>query len=467
VNASAQPVASLPDHRLAKKVAELPFTDLGNAKRLVKVHGQDLRYSPFGWLVWDGRRWRSDGDGAVMRRMHDTVASMRTEAANLGAKGDELWKHANKSESDQRLSAAVRQAQHLEAVLIPAVELDAHPYRLTALNGTVDLTTGELQAHSRGDLLTKLAPVEYDAGAVDPRWERFIGQTTGGDAELAGFLQRAAGYSLTGDTGEEVLFLAHGPAATGKSTLLETLKATLGEMAVTADFETFLKRRDGGGPRNGIAQLAGARFVASIEVDEGRELAEALVKTITGGDTVRGSFMYRDSFEFVPAFKLWLAANHAPAVSDDDDAIWRRIVRVPFDNQVPPGERDRTLKAHLRQPNAAVLAWMVEGCLAWQERGLDVPESVTAATETYRDAMDPLAEFLDQRCTLDPRASVPKAALHAAYEAWAREQGVEPVSRQVLGKRLARAGAETGRAYVNGKRVWIWRGLTLREATDA
>ena len=451
----------------AKRLVDLPPTDYGNAERLVHQHAQDLRFAPgIGWLVWDGRRWARDQDGAVMRRAKATVRTMREEAAKLGEKGDDLWKHAQRSEGHARLGAAIALAESEEAVLVRAEGLDADPYLLTVLNGTINLKTGELHEHDRSDLITKLAPVKYDPNALDERWEHFLHQATAGDVELAGFLQRAAGYSLTGDTGEEVLFLAHGPAATGKSTFLEALKAALGDYATTADFETFLQRQGGGGPRSGIAQLAGARLVVSIEVDQGRRLAEALVKTITGGDTVRGSFLYHDSFEFMPAFKLWLAANHAPQVSDADDAIWRRILRLPFEQQVPPEGRDRTLKTHLREPSAAVLAWAVRGCLAWQQQGLDAPDTVQRATADLREAMDPLADFLEERCVLEQGAQVPSGDLYSAYQRWAGDTRVrDPLTQKELAERLRSRPIEQSRPYVDGRRTRVWSGIALRGST--
>ena len=163
--------------------------------------------------------------------------------------------------------------------------------------------------------------------------------------------------------GEEVLFLVHGPAATSKSTIIEAIKTTLGDYAQTSDFETFVKRRDAGGPRNDIARLAGSRLVVSIEVDEGKQLAEGLVKTITGGDTVTARYLYHESFEFKPAFKLWLVANHAPKVDPDDDAMWRRIHLIPMVCQVPAHSRDPKIKAHLRDPTLAgpaILQWLLK-----------------------------------------------------------------------------------------------------------
>jgi putative DNA primase/helicase len=261
-----------------------------------------------------------------------------------------------------------------------------------------------------------------------------------------------------------VLFMVLGPGATGKSTFLEAIKAVLGGYARTADFETFLKRRDAGGPRNDIARLAGARLVVSIEVDEGKRLAEGLVKMITGGDKVSARFLYQESFEFDPTFKLWLAANHAPIVRDDDDALWRRILRVPFDHVVPKAERDPTVKARLKNPataGPAILAWLVRGCLAWQREGLGVPPAVESATAAYREEMDLIADFLADRCEVDSGATVRAEELQRTYQEWARAVG----SHALGAKRFAAALENHGFEPQRDKRGRFWVGLRIGRGT--
>jgi len=438
-------------------------TDLGNAERLVAAHGRDLRHaSGLGWHAWGGRRWRRDSDGEVERRMKATVRAIYPETAILDTPDERaaLAKWAAKSESEARIRAAISLARTEREVIAEPAALDAKPYLLNVENGTIDLSTGELREHQREDLLTKLAPVRYDPAANDPAWDVFLERTTGGDPDLSAFLRRVAGYTLTGDTGEEKLFFAHGQEATGKSTLFEALKAMLGDYAATADFETFVAKHGDAGPRADIARLAGARLVVSLEVDEGKRLAEGLVKQLTGGDTVAARFLYREAFEFRPAFKLWLAANARPRVSADDGAIWRRIVQVPFTEQVPEHERDPRLKAHLKTDagaRSAILAWAVRGCLEWQRDGLRVPERVRDYTADYRAENDPVAEWLEARCELEPAATTTAGELRASYEKWTEQNGDRPISAKALGHALRGRGCE--RVKVNGERGW--RGIAL------
>jgi putative DNA primase/helicase len=440
-------------------------TDFSNAERLVARHGNDLRFVPnLGWLVWDGKRWSRDLTGEVQRRAKESIRHLHTEALDIedGRDRRDWAKWALISESETRLRAAVKLAETEEPVVVTADRLDNDPMLLTVANGTVDLRSGLLREARRDDLITKLAPVTYRMGASSAVWDRFLASATGDDVELQAFLQRAAGYTLTGRTSEEVMFLIHGAGATGKSTFLEALISVLGDYAATADFETFLKRPGAGGVRNDVARLQGKRMVVSLEVDEDRALSEGLVKALTGGDRVTARFLYQEAFEFQPQFTLWLAVNHAPKVSHTDEGMWRRIRRVPFDHVVPSSQRDPALKAALRDPNdvgSAILAWAVEGCLAWQRSGLGSARAVKKSTERYRHDMDPLAPFIDKYCVLTGSAWTTAEDLRTSYEGWCRNVGADVLTVREFAELLRRRGCEQGKRYVKGKQARIWQGI--------
>ena len=446
------------------------WTEYGNAERLVERHGHDLRHSSgFGWLVWDGACWRQDSDGAAVRRMKDTVRAMWAELPEIenGNLQKSFFGFIRSSENERRLASALRLAESEAAVVCGPDELDADPYLLTVANGTLDLRRGDLRPHAREDLIAKCSPVEYRPGARSRLWERFLQTVTGGDQELVGFLQRAAGYSLSGDTGEEKLFFAHGPAATGKSSFLEAVKAVLGDYATTTDFETLLKRKGDRGIPNDIARLAGTRLVLSIEVEDGKQLASGLVKTLTGGDTVVARYLRQEFFEFQPRFKLWLAANERPRVSASDTGIWRRIVQVPFTEAIPEARRDPTVKKRLRneaEVQQAILAWAVEGCLAWQQDGLRIPERVRDYTEEYRQENDALADFFDECCLFEPDARVSRARLRTVYGHWAQRRFQKPWSAKAFADELKRRGVTDG-GKLNGDRAW--QGIRLTDKAEA
>ena len=215
------------------------------------------------------------------------------------------------------------------------------------------------------------------------------------------------------------------------------------------------------GPRNDIARLAGSRIVVSLEMQDGKALAEALVCQLVGGDTVTARFLYRESFEFLPSFTLWLVANHRPSVSSIDSPVWRRILLIPFDQAIPPGERDPQVKARLRDPEyagSAILAWIVEGALRWQKEGLNPPPPVLELTEEYRQASDPLKDFIAERCVLDPAASASGSELWTAYSEWFEASG----ERSRLGRNQfldALKARGLRRHHTSAARSWIGIGL--------
>ena len=446
-------------------------SDMGNAERFASHFAADAKYvSTWGaWHLWRNTHWRRDDTDESVRLAKRAVRLILDEARHEqdDNRRAALAKWAGSSESATKIDAMLRLAQSEPGIALPPEAFDADPWLFNCLNGTIDLRTGKLRPHSRDDLITKISPVEFDPEARSETWERFLHDSTGGDCELASFLQRSIGYAMTGLTSEERFWFIHGPGASGKSTFIESVKATFGDYAVTADFESFLARHNsGGGARGDLARLAGARFVTSIEVDDGRRLAEGLVKQLTGGDAIACRRLYEGEFEYRPQFSLWLVANHRPKVRHDDDAIWRRVLLTPFDRAVPEAQRDPDLKACLidvDRSGAAILTWAVQGCLAWQRDGLRVPAAVRAATDRYRGDMDPLGDFYADCCTFGPNESTYQSVLLTAYRKWAETAGVQhPLNRKTIGPALeAHGGFEVGVCAVT-RRI-TWRGISLRE----
>jgi putative DNA primase/helicase len=451
------------------------LTDAGNGERFAAQHGDKVRYcwSWGKWLYYDGKRWNIEiGAEKANHLAVRTARSIAREADDLAhdERGNYLkWSH--QSESTTRLTGMLQAARAVRPIAAYGSQFDTNTWLLNCLNGTVDLKTGELRPHNPNDMITKLAPTQHDPQARLKMWDDFLGTATGDDASLREFLQVAIGYGTTGSTAEEKLFFIHGPTASGKSTFLEAVKATLGDYAQTANFESFLQRQQIGGVRNDIAKLNGARMVISIELEEGKRLAEGLVKMLTGGDTVSARFLYKEEFEFVPQFKLWLAANDAPKVNDNDEALWRRILRVPFENEIPKEDRDPKVKAILRDTKAAgpaILAWIVEGCLKWQQKGLVVPESIEGSTEEYRQSQDPLRDFFDDECEFDSEAYVPVTELRAAYEQWAKDNGARytlgprEFNKRLESKNCERLPKRIPNEFGTEKPTKCWRGVTLK-----
>jgi putative DNA primase/helicase len=440
---------------------DLNLTDVGNAERLVARHGRDLRYChPWGrWLVWDGRRWADDATGEAVRRTKETLRYLAASANEIEDDGarKRLLKFALESEKDARLRAALALAQSEHGIPVLPDELDSDTWLLNVANGTLELRTGELRPHDRADLITKLAPAQFDPDARSPLWESALERWFARDEELVEFVQRLVGYSLAGTTREQLLLLLYGPGENGKSSFVTTMLELLGDYAQQTPTSTFLDRRGDSIP-NDLARLRGARLVAAAETGESRRLNEALVKQMTGGDRISARFMRGEFFEFMPAFTPWLATNHKPEIRGTDHAIWRRIRLVPFTVTIGSKERDLELQEKLRGELDGILAWAVRGCLDWQIDGLPIPAAVEEATAEYRAEMDVVGRFLEDCCRSSEGAEVTSAALFNRYGYWCTANGEEPLSQKALAGRLSDRGFVNRRA-AKGRRIWV--GLEL------
>lgn len=431
------------------------LTDAGNAQRFVAQHRNHIRYvhAWSKWIVWDGSRWQSDDTGEIYRLALKTIRGMYADAAEIedAKERKRLVDHARKSESKQRIEGMISLAENL--VPIRPDDLDTDTMLFNVVNGTIDLRTGKLRAHNPDDFITKKSTIHYDPNAGYPNFERFLNEILDSDQELADFVQRLAGYSLTGDTREQILVFAYGTGQNGKTTLLNTLLALLGEYGMQTPTETLLIRRTEGIP-NDIARLRGARLVAATEVEENRRLSEALVKQLTGGDRISARFMRGEWFDFTPTFKILLATNHKPVIRGTDHAIWRRIRLIPFTVTIPDERKDPKLPKTLLKELSGILNWALAGCLAWLRDGLSMPARVEQATSAYRSEMDVLADWLQDRCVIEPDAECYSGDLYQSYKAWCDAAGEKPKSQKWLAMRLSERGFQTTKGS-KGKRKWI------------
>jgi putative DNA primase/helicase len=363
------------------------LTDKGDGRRVVKRHGKDLHYChPWkSWHVWDNVRWARDMTGEALRRVQETQDDLyaRTTAV-LKALGqddekDEALKarkavlratlaHVLKWEDWRRTTASLAHAQSEPGVAVLPEDFDRDPWAFNVLNGTLDLRTGKLRPHQRQDLITKLAPVEFHEEATCPLWEDCLERWMSGNRLLIKYLQRVIGYSLTGDVGKEQLWFLHGSGANGKSKFLGAILAMMGDYAMQAVSELLMQKSHESHPTE-RADLCGRRFVATIETEEGKRMAESLMKQLTGGDRMRARAMRQDFFEFPQTWKIFLAANHKPVIRGTDLATWRRIKLVPFNVTIPEAERDEGLAHKLKNERPGVLSWAVAGCVEIHRAG--------------------------------------------------------------------------------------------------
>lgn len=447
------------------------LTDLGNSQRFLAAYSQDLRfvYKWKKWMVWDGKRWQVDTSGEVERRAKKTVRMIHEEAAGVSdhKRKDELIKHARKSESAERLRAMVEISK--SDLAIDPEDLDRNPMLLNVINGTLDLETGELREHRREDYITKLAPVEYNPEAECPNWGEHLTRIFNGNQDLISFFRMAFGYSLTARTDADCLFISWGSGANGKTVTHEIFAKILGDYAMRIPSETFLVKPHGGIP-NDIARLRGARFVFASEMEEGKKLAESLIKDFTGGDTVTARFLYGEFFEFKPTGKIWLATNHKPGIEGTDMGIWRRIRLIPFTVTIPEEERipRSEFEALMMAEASGILAWAVKGCLKLIENGflLPIPEEVKKATENYRNEMDILGEFLGECCIQGPDFKARVSDLYQEYEKYCNATKEKPISKRTFSLKMLEKGF-TQRKGTKGVRIWVGIGIVDATREDA
>lgn len=331
-------------------------------------------------------------------------------------------------------------------------------------NGTLDLATCQLRPHDPADYLTKLSPVTYDPDATAPTWDRFIGrifQTADGHErpELSEYVQRACGYSITGDVGGQCLMILHGNGRNGKTTFLNVLKHVWGdgEYGITARPELLVKTREKTNSED-EAILFGVRLAVCSETNDGQRFDESTVKRLCGGGKIRARRLYENSFEFEATHKLWMDCNHLPRIGGTDLGIWRRIKLLPFQATIAEGETDPNLEAKLTAETPGILNWILAGLRNWKANGLKEPPQVLQANEEYRSENDTIQQFLNDCTREEPEGRVVPAALYGAYRKWCEDNGHQyPLSLPQLAVKLKSKKYENRKS--NGIRSW--RGFSL------
>ena len=438
----------------------LQFTDTTNAYRLLAKHGNSIRYNAVWkkWLVWQDTHWAID-DGYLIHDLGLKIVRDFYEELLKTAdyrKRIDIEKHAMQSESVRRRKALIEAASWIPELNVKSEELDNDPWLLNVKNGTIDLRSRELKEHSPQDLITRVANVHYDKEADCPIWRRFLLEIMNYDMDLLNFLQSVAGWAITGDTSEQMMFIMFGTGANGKSTFLNTIMNLMGEYAAATPTQTFMKKTND--QTNDLARLRGTRLVTTTETEQGKRLSEPLIKQITGNDRITARFLYGEYFSFVPTFKIFMATNHKPILKGTDHGIWRRIRLLPFTQRIPEDKQDKRLEEKLRLEGPGILNWLLEGVEKWMEIGLVAPIAVKAATEEYRAEMDVIGDFLKDRCVLTEGKAVKARELFRLYNEWCAENNERCCTERYFGLRLKEMGISQKRTSQG--RYWI--GLTVQ-----
>lgn len=423
------------------------LTDAHAAELLAERAGGHLRYDQEGqeWRHWDGVSWPVDLVGARQTAVVELAHRIARHA--LSVPDLELRKrvtaYALRLESRRGTDNCLELAKHKTGIAVKTDVWDRDAWLLNTPTGCIDLHSGRRRPARAGDLCRLVTGARFDPTAKAPRWLQFLNELFPNDPTLVDYLQRWFGYCLTGDVSEQVFVLLLGTGANGKSCLLDVLNCILGGYAYVAPFSTFLRQRNGGGGGASpeLVVLAGRRLITASESCEADQLDEARIKSLTGGDSITARDLYRGYDSFAPTGKITLAANHRPQVTDDSQAFWRRCQVVPFQQSFTGDRADRTLIEQLKAEASGILNWLVAGCLAWQQRGLEPPPAVVLANTAYRAANDPLAGFLADCSDKDagPAEWVLVRDAHAVYRWWARREGLgdrDQLGRRAFGERL-------------------------------
>lgn len=444
------------------------LTDDGNSNRFVRTYGDNYRFVEDlgGWHRWTDIGWVRVSENIVKRTMLEIPKIILEDAKRVPdvTTRQRFRRFSLESESNARVSSALNLAKTHPTIFKTSDEFDSHPEQIACMNGMLDLRTGEIRRFGRDDLFTKNTGVVYDPDFTLKAWDDFLLTATDGDDELIRYLQMAAGYTLTGLTKEECFFILSGPTASGKSTYLDGLVAAMGSYHDTTPAETFMQKYGAQtAGREEFVKFAGTRLIVTSELPEGKRFDDSLIKRLTGGDRISARLLYSESFNFKPQFKLWMATNHDPVTQDD--AMFRRIKRVPFSHTIPVDKRDGNLKPLIADPEVggrAVLAWAVKGAQEYLKEGrLVTPHSVQMSTDRYRQEQDMFTQFIQEVLERHTGSVVKLTEAYARYKIWAQDANEHPLRRPQFVQKLAEQSIEVGGA-TNTQRVL----LNVRIRTD-
>jgi putative DNA primase/helicase len=377
------------------------------------------------WLRWDGGRWVRERRKLAFHYARHMARSANFKEETGPAKASTAAGVEKFAQADPRHSTVNE-------------DWDRDHWLLATSGGTVDLRTGNQRPAARWDFITRQTAVTpAHRGTPTPLWDGFLAEATRGDQELIDYVQRMAGYCLTGDVSEHALFFIYGAGGNGKGVFINTLTKIFADYVTVSSMETFAASKSDHHPTD-LAMLRGARLVTAQETEEGRAWNETRIKALTGGDPITGRFMRQDFFTFNPTFKLIIAGNHKPILRSVDDANRRRLNIIPFINK--PTVVDKQLPEKLKAEWPGILRWCIDGCMQWQAQGLNPPEVVRDATETYFDEQDLLGQWVEEHCEVGPGKSDTKASLYGSWKIYCEQNGDNPGGSKAFTQALKKAG---------------------------
>lgn len=427
-----------------KKDKEYPirsYDDTGNADRFIDRYGHLYKHSYITnkFYIYDGQKWKVDDRGAIRKLIDEMIENIKNEKVLHSEDVTEeeareaFQKYYKKTRGTQSKKNIMNELMHRKTVTPD--EFDKDDMLLNVANGYIDLTSRELYKHDINRMFSQIANTDYSEKMQPSVWLDFLNDIFAGDKAIIRYIQKALGYSLTGSTREQVMFILFGKGRNGKSIFVETIAEILGDYSNNMQAKSLMVKKNDN-VNTDIARLSKARFVTSSEPNEGFRFDEGLIKQITGGDKVTARFLYAEEFEYTPKFKIWVSTNHKPIIRGTDDGIWRRLVLIPFDVQIPEEKVDKDLKYKLLREAPAILNWMAEGAYMWMREGLELPEKLKDAGQTYRTEMDVVEQFIQEKCKRAEGVKETGKALYEEYKKWADENNEYKMDKNKFGKKL-------------------------------
>lgn len=417
------------------------YDDTGNADRFIDRYGNLYKYSYIAnkFYIYDGMKWKVDDKGSIRKLIDEMIESIKDEKIIHGDDVTEeearefFQKYYKKTRGTQAKKNIMNELMHRR----PATpdEFDKDDMLLNVANGYIDLTSRELYKHDINKMFSQITNTDYTEKMQPAVWLDFLNDIFAGDQKVIRYIQKALGYSLTGSTREQIMFILFGKGRNGKSIFVEVISEILGDYSNNMQAKSLMVKKNDN-INTDIARLSKARFVTSSEPNEGFRFDEGLIKQLTGGDKVTARFLYAEEFEYTPKFKIWVSTNHKPIIRGTDDGIWRRLVLIPFDVQIPEEKVDKDLKYKLLREAPAILNWMAEGAYMWMQEGLAMPEKLKEASKAYRNEMDVIEQFIEDECKRVDDGKVKAHELYELYKKWADDNENYKMSNKDFGKKM-------------------------------
>ena len=463
--------------RIYKKYA---YNDTGNAERFYDYFGSLFKYNVTDkiFMFWTGKTWIKDYKEIIRKYANKMIDILKIEQQELLEKVEKLLKEGKKDEADinreiykacEKNTARVANKAGKDAMLselkalydipVESSVFNANDYLLNTDSGIVNLKTGKIEPFDKKKMISKNTniPVSYEEPTV---WLQFLKSTfnTGTDSstqEIIDSLQTCLGYSLSGSTKEQVMFLLHGSGSNGKSTLTEQITHIMGDYAENIASNVLMSQKN---PNNSatfsIAKLQTARFVETGETEKGGSIAESQVKILTGGDSISAQFKFGNEFSFKPKFKIWMSTNNLPNIRGRDNGIWRRIFLFPFENTFSDKDKDKDLPEKLRAESDKILGWCIQGFLKYQEIGdLLKPQALYDAKARYKTKMDIVSQFLQKECEFDDSYITNCKEFYKYYKDWSLDNTEFTIKESQFSEELAEKGITIIKDY-SGKRMY-------------